>query len=170
MINDHRTNLVIADLIYLFVLGVTGFFLVPAQWLLAAGVLWILMYATEIFYVKLFRDRYRQGSQWFLTRLISAAIFWPLLIISSVVDLEFAPLIVCAGITARWIITAWIHGLRACFNYAWASMLGSLMIWLNLPDQRFTTVPFFVAAIYLGSLKELGSGGKASRCALTHGI
>ena len=147
----------LAGAIYWLALGVAGYFLTLKQWNLAAFIFSGAIFPLAILLSKLFRsdfmkDRTATGDVLgpaFTSMLLFYAIAFPAYFAAP----ELLPLIVAVGMSQHWPVIGWSYGKPLLYSaHAVIRALGAAAIWVMLPDGRTTLLPFWVAAVYLGTV------------------
>ena len=115
---------------------------------------------------KLFRnefmtDRTATGDV-LLPTFVSMLLFWPMLAASLRVAPELAPLIRAIGMAMLWPVIGWSYGKTALYtSHAVVRAVVVFLIWMWLPDGRFTLLPLSVCVIYLLTVAAILREAKA---------
>ena len=150
----------LAGAVYWAGLGVAGYCLPLESWNLAAFVFSGAIFPLAILLSKLFRsdfmkDRTATGDVLgpaFTSMLLFYAIAFPAYFAAP----QFVPLIVAVGMAQHWPVIGWSYGKPALYSaHAVIRALGAAAIWVWLPDGRTTLLPFWVAAVYLGTVAAI---------------
>jgi len=160
----------LAGALYWLALGIAGSFLTLKQWNLAAFVFSGAIFPLAILLSKLFRsdfmkDRTATGDilgPAFTSMLLFYAIAVPALGYAP----ELVPLIVAVGMSQHWPVIGWSYGKPLIYSaHAVIRALGAAAIWVWLPDQRLTLLPFWVALVYLGTVAAILMAWRRERAA-----
>jgi len=150
----------LAGAVYWLALGVAGSYLPLKSWNLAAFIFSGAIFPLAILFSKLFRsdfmkDRTATGDVLgpaFTAMLLFYAIAFPAYAYAP----ELVPLIVAVGMSQHWPVIGWSYGKPALYSaHAVIRALGALAIWVWLPGDRTTLLPFWVAFVYLGTVAAI---------------
>ena len=150
----------LAGAVYWAALGVAGYSLSMDDWNLAAFVFSGAIFPLAILLSRIFRcdfmkDKTATGDVLgpaFVSMLLFYAIAFPAFFYAP----ELVPLILAVGMSQHWPIIGWSYGKPGIYSaHAIVRALGAMAIWLWIPDGRFTLIPFWVAAVYLGTVAAI---------------
>lgn len=147
----------LAGAIYWAALGVAGYYLSVNDWNLAAFVFSGAIFPLAILLSKIFRsdfmkDRTATGDI-LGPAFVSMLLFYPIAFSAFWSAPELVPLIVAIGMSQHWPIIGWSYGKPSLYAaHAIVRAIGAFIIWNWIPDGRFTLIPFWVAAVYLGTV------------------
>ena len=81
---------------------------------------------------------------------ISMLLFWPMIVATMQVAPQLAPLILAIGMSLHWPVIGWSYGRTALFSaHSIVRAIVCTLIWLWIPEGRFTLLPLAVTIIYL---------------------
>jgi hypothetical protein len=81
---------------------------------------------------------------------IAMLLFWPMVVAAMQVAPQLVPLILAIGMSLHWPVIGWSYGRTTLYSaHSIVRAIAALLIWLLLPEARFTLLPLSVAAIYL---------------------
>lgn len=85
-----------------------------------------------------------------LPAFISMLLFWPMIVAAVKVAPELVPLILAIGMSLHWPVIGWSYGRTGLYSaHSIVRAVVCLLIWLWMPEARFTLLPLAVAGIYL---------------------
>jgi hypothetical protein len=144
----------LAGATYWIAVGLLGYAVGPTQWVfwsfIASGAIFPLavLYAT-FFRNDFLKDRSALGSV-LLPAFVSMLLFWPMAVAAWWTDAQLAPLVLAIGMSLHWPVIGWSYGRTALFAaHAVVRAIVVFLLWWLMPEDRFTSIPFAVAAIYL---------------------
>lgn len=83
----------------------------------------------------------------------SMLLFYPIAVSAFWQAPQFVSLIVAVGMSQHWPIIGWSYGKPALYGtHAMLRAIGAFALWNWWPDHRLTWIPFWVAAVYLGTV------------------
>jgi len=147
----------LAGAVYWLALGIAGYSMTLESWNLAAFVFSGAIFPLAILFSKLFRSDFMRDSTAtgdvlgpaFTSMLLFYAIAFPAYAYAP----ELVPLIVAVGMSQHWPVIGWSYGKPALYSaHAVIRAIGAAALWMTLPDGRTTLLPFWVAAVYLGTV------------------
>ena len=144
----------LAGAIYWAALGVAGYRLSPEDWSLIAFVFSGSIFPLALLMAKLFgngfmKDRTAAGDVIFYA-FVSMLLFWPIAVAALWEAVQMVPLILAIGMSQHWPVIGWSYARPGLYSaHAIVRAIGAFIIWVWLPDGRFTLIPFWVAATYL---------------------
>lgn len=147
----------LAGAVYWLALGVAGYYLPLQSWNLAAFIFSGAIFPLAILLSKIFRSDFMKDSTAtgdvlgpaFTAMLLFYAIAFPAYAYAP----ELVPLIIAVGMSQHWPVIGWSYGRPVLYSaHAVIRALGAMAIWLWLSDGRTTLLPFWVAAVYLGTV------------------
>jgi len=147
----------IAGAIYWAALGFAGYHLSVGDWILVAFIFsgaifplaWLL---STLLGVHFMQDRTATGDV-FGPAMTAMLLFWPIAFVAYGNAPQIVPLILAIGMSQHWPVIGWSYGKPGLYTaHAVVRALGTLAIWVLLPDGRFTLIPFWVAAVYLATV------------------
>jgi hypothetical protein len=147
----------LAGTVYWAVLGVLGYQLPIEMWcmvaFLATGAIFPLaMLFAAIFGNRFMKDRTAAGDV-LIPAFIAMLLFWPMIVAAVQVAPQLVPLILAIGMSLHWPVIGWSYGRTGLFSaHSIVRAVVVLLIWLWVPEWRFTVLPFAVAAIYLATV------------------
>lgn len=147
----------IAGSVYWIAMGIAGYFLPVKTWILVAfvfsGAIFPLAWGLSIFAkVNFMKDRTATGDI-LGPAFASMLIFYPIAFAATGYAPQLIPLILAIGMSHHWPIIGWSYGKPGIYTaHAVVRALGAFAIWVWMPDGRFTLIPFWVAAAYLGTV------------------
>lgn len=150
----------LAGAVYWLALGIAGYSLPLGRWNLIAFIFSGAIFPLAVLLSKLFRsdfmkDRTATGDVLgpaFTSMLLFYAIAFPAIAYAP----ALVPLVVAVGMSQHWPVIGWSYGKPLIYSaHAVIRALGAATIWVWLPDGRTTLLPFFVAAIYLGTVAAI---------------
>jgi len=145
---------------YWIALGVAGYSLTLESWNLAAFVFSGAIFPLAILLSKIFRSDFMKDKTAtgdvlgpaFVSMLLFYAIAFPAFAYAP----ELVSLIVAVGMSQHWPVIGWGYGKPALYSaHSIVRALGAAAIWVWLPDDRLTLLPFWVAAVYLGTVAAI---------------
>jgi hypothetical protein len=147
----------LAGAVYWTALGVAGYSLPPNRWILVAFIFsgamfplaWLLSRLAGVDFMK---DKTATGD--ILGPAFTAMLlFYPIAFAAYGHAPQLVPLIVAIGMSQHWPIIGWSYGKPALYSaHAIVRAVGAAAIWALLPADRFTLIPFWVAAVYLATV------------------
>ncbi|GAB4004792.1 hypothetical protein EXU85_35150 [Spirosoma sp. KCTC 42546] len=152
LVANAGLSLPVAGAIYWFTLGIAGFCLKPAQWVLTAFFTSGLLFPLGLVLQKPFKSNLIVKTP--LASLIPFALFammlsWGITIPASGVNKSLVPLCLAIGMSLHWPIIGWLYNSTICQLHALIRALGVVTCWYLFPDDRFTILPLLVSAIYV---------------------
>ena len=150
----------LAGAFYWAALGVAGSYLTNDQWSLAAFVFSGAIFPLALLFAKIFRndfmkDRTATGSV-LVPAFVAMLLFWPIAVAALWEAPQLVPLILAIGMSQHWPVIGWSYGKPGLYGaHAIIRAVGAFVIWAWLPDGRFTLVPLWVAAVYLGTVAAI---------------
>lgn len=112
------------------------------------------IFPLALLFAKLFRnpfmkDRTAVGDV-LLPAFISMLLFWPMVIAAMQVDPQLVPLMLAIGMSLHWPVIGWSYGRTGLYSaHSIVRAVAVLLIWLWLPEARFTLLPLAVAVVYI---------------------
>lgn len=155
----------LAGAVYWAALGLAGYHLEPNEWILAAFFASGMIFPVALLLAKLLRndfmkDRTATGDV-LLPAFVSMLIFWPIAFAAYGTAPQLVPLVLAIGMSHHWPVIGWSYGKTGLFSaHAIVRAIGALLIWAVLPEGRFTLLPFFVAAVYAGTVIAILAAAK----------
>ncbi len=150
----------LAGAIYWLALGVAGSCLTLESWNLAAFIFSGAIFPLAILLSKIFRSDFMKDktatgdvlAPAFTAMLLFYAIAFPAYFAAP----ELVSLIVAVGMSQHWPVIGWSYGKPLLYSaHAVIRALGAAAIWVMLPDGRTTLLPYWVAAVYLGTVAAI---------------
>ena len=147
----------IAGAVYWAALGVAGYYLSIADWILVAFIFsgaifplaWLLSTLLGVHFMK---DKTATGDI-LGPAFAGMLIFYPIAFAAYGHAPQLVPLVLAIGMSHHWPAIGWSYGKPALYSaHAIVRALGALAIWALVPDGRFTLIPFWVAAVYLATV------------------
>lgn len=144
----------LAGAIYWAALGVAGYRLAPESWSLIAFIFSGSIFPLALLMAKLFgnrfmTDRTATGDVIFYA-FVSMLLFWPIAVAALWEAVPLVPLILAIGMSQHWPVIGWSYAKPGLYSaHAVVRAIGAFIIWVWIPDGRFTLIPFWVAATYL---------------------
>jgi hypothetical protein len=144
----------LAGAIYWAALGLAGYRLSPGDWGLIAFVFSGSIFPLALLMAKLFgnafmKDRTAAGDV-IIYAFVSMLLFWPIAVAALWQAVQLVPLILAIGMSQHWPVIGWSYGKPGIYSaHAVVRAIGAFIIWVWLPEGRFTLIPFWVAATYL---------------------
>lgn len=150
----------LAGAVYWLALGVAGYYLPADQWNIAAFVLSGAIFPLAMLLSKLFRSDFMKDKtatgDILGPAFVSMLLFYPIAFSAFWQAPQLVPLIVAIGMSQHWPIIGWSYGKPGLYGaHAVVRAIGAFLIWNWLPDGRFTLIPFWVAAVYLGTVAAI---------------
>jgi hypothetical protein len=144
----------LAGAVYWIALGIAGHFVSLKIWMLSAALGSGLIFPMAILFATIAGNNFLRDSNPLSSALFPAFIgmllFWPMVFAAGPIAVELTPLMIAIGLSAHWPIIGWIYARTALFTaHALVRAAAVTYIWFMLPDERITTLPFAVAAVYL---------------------
>lgn len=144
----------LAGAVYWIAIGVLGFYLPPKQWTLWAFILSGSIFPLALLFAQIFGNKFMKDKSavgdLLVPAFISMLLFWPLAFVAFGKYVEFVPLILAIGMSQHWPVIGWTYGRTALFSaHAIVRAVACTAIWIMVPADRFTFLPFCVALIYL---------------------
>ncbi|MGQ0558470.1 MAG: DUF7010 family protein [Sphingosinicella sp.] len=145
----------LAGAIYWAALGVAGYSLTLEQWNLAAFVFSGAIFPLAVVLAKLLKcdfmkDKTATGDV--LAPALTAMLLFYAIAFAAVAGgtPEMVSLIMAVGMAQHWPVIGWSYGKPWLYSaHALVRAIGAFAIWVWVPDERLTLIPFFVAAVYL---------------------
>lgn len=150
----------LAGAVYWAALGVAGYYLSVEDWILAAFIFSGAIFPLALLLARLFRcdfmqDKTATGDVLGPT-FAGMLLFWPIAFVAYGNAPQIVPLILAIGMSQHWPVIGWSYGKPGLYTaHAVVRALGALAIWALVPDGRFTLIPFWVAAVYLGTVAAI---------------
>jgi len=147
----------LAGAAYWAALGVAGYYLSVVDWILVAfifsgAIFPLAVVISRLLRVDFMKDKTATGDV-FVPTMISMLLFWPIAFVAYGNAPQIVPLILAIGMSQHWPVIGWSYGKPGLYTaHAVVRALGALAIWSLLPDGRFTLIPFWVTAVYLGTV------------------
>lgn len=147
----------LAGAVYWAALGIAGSKLPPETWILVAFFASGAIFPLALLFAKIFgndfmKDKTATGDV-LLPAFISMLLFWPIAFAAYGMAPQLVPLILAIGMSQHWPVIGWSYGKTGLYSaHAIVRAIGALLIWAWLPDERFTALPLFVAAVYVGTV------------------
>lgn len=147
----------LAGAIYWAALGLAGYSLSVQSWNLAAFVFSGAIFPLAILLSKIFRSDFMKDKtatgDVLGPAFISMLLFYPIAFSAFWAAPQLVPLIVAIGMSQHWPIIGWGYGKPGIYSaHAIIRALGAFVIWNWIPEGRFTLLPFWVCAVYLGTV------------------
>ena len=148
----------LAGMIFWAALGVAGYSLEPEQWNLAAFVFSGAIFPLAVVLSKLLRvdfmkDQPTATGDVLLPTFIGMLLFYAIAFAAFWESPQLVPLILAVGMSQHWPVIGWSYGKTGIYSaHAIVRCIGAFAIWQLVPDGRFTLIPFWVAAVYLGTV------------------
>lgn len=150
----------LAGAIYWAVLGLAGYRLNVHDWILAAffasgAIFPLALLLAAILRNPFMKDRTASGDV-LLPAFAAMLLFWPIAFAAFGTAPQLVPLVLAIGMSQHWPVIGWSYGKTGLYTaHAIVRALGSLAIWVMLPEGRFTLIPFFVCAVYLATVAAI---------------
>lgn len=144
----------LAGALYWGMLGVLGYRLDVGPWCMVAFLATGAIFPLALLFARLFgngfiKDRTAAGDV-LVPAFIAMLLFWPMIVAAVQVAPQLVPLILAIGMSLHWPVIGWSYARTALFSaHAIVRAVAALLIWLLLPEARFTLLPFAVMAVYL---------------------
>lgn len=150
----------LAGAVYWIALGVAGYHLTANQWNIAAFVFSGMIFPLAILLSRVFRSDFMKDKtatgDILGPAFVSMLLFYPIAFSAFWQAPQLVPLIVAIGMSQHWPIIGWGYGKPGIYSaHAIVRALGAFVIWNWLPDDRFTLIPFWVAAVYLATVAAI---------------
>ncbi|HEY5710594.1 MAG TPA: hypothetical protein VIT38_01765 [Allosphingosinicella sp.] len=147
----------LAGAVYWIALGVAGYHLRLQQWNLAAFVFSGAIFPLAILLSKISRSDFMKDKtatgDILGPAFVSMLLFYPIAFSAFWQFPELVSLIVAIGMSQHWPIIGWSYGKPGLYGaHAVVRAIGTFIIWNWMPDGRLTLIPFWVAAVYLGTV------------------
>ncbi len=144
----------LAGMFYWATLGVAGYSLDLGSWSMLAFVGSGAIFPLALLFAKIFNNPFMKDKTSVTTLLVPAFIgmllFWPMIIGAVQVAPVMVPLILAIGLSIHWPVIGWMYGRTSIYaGHAIIRALAVTGIWLAMPDDRLTLLPFSVAVVYL---------------------
>lgn len=147
----------LAGAVYWIALGIAGFSLPLKSWNLAAFVFSGAIFPLAVVLSRVFRSDFMKDQT--ATGDVLGAAFTSMLLFYAIAFPAYAyapdlvPLVVAVGMSQHWPVIGWSYGKPLLYSaHAVIRALGAAAIWIWLPESRTTLLPFWVAAVYLGTV------------------
>lgn len=144
----------LAGAFYWGVLAWAGTRLGVEPWCMAAFIGSGAIFPMALLLAKLFgngfmKDRTAAGDV-LVPAFIAMLLFWPMVVAAMQVAPQLAPLILAIGMSLHWPVIGWSYGRTGLYSaHSIVRAITVLLIWLWLPEARFTLLPLSVAIVYL---------------------
>lgn len=144
----------LAGAAYWAALGVAGYSLPPESWNLVAfifsGVIFPLAWLLSVLLgVNFMKDKTVTGDV-LGPAFTGMLIFYPIAFAAFGHAPQLVPLILAIGMSHHWPVIGWGYGKPGLYSaHAIVRAIGAFAIWAWMPEDRFTLIPFWVAAVYL---------------------
>lgn len=143
----------LAGTVYWAALGVLGHFLPLGTWATYAFFGTGAIFPLALLFAAIFKNDFMKDKTSVDTLLVPAFIsmllFWPMVVGAMQVAPELVSLILAIGLSIHWPAIGWMYGRPALYSaHSIIRALAVTAIWLFLPDERLTLLPFSVALIY----------------------
>jgi hypothetical protein len=144
----------LAGAVYWIALGIVGHFVSLKTWMLSAALGSGLIFPMAVLFAIISGNNFLRDTSPLSGALFPAFIgmllFWPMVFAAGPIAVELTPLMIAIGLSAHWPIIGWTYARTALFTaHALVRAAAVTYIWFMLPDERITTLPFAVAAVYL---------------------
>jgi hypothetical protein len=155
----------LAGVVYWAALGMAGYHLEPNDWILAAFVGSGMIFPVALLLAKLLRNDFMKDKtatgDVLLPAFVSMLIFWPIAFAAYGTAPQLVPLVLAIGMSHHWPVIGWSYGKTGLYSaHAIVRAIGALLIWAWLPEGRFTLLPFFVAAVNVGTVIAILAAAK----------
>jgi hypothetical protein len=155
----------LAGVAYWTALGLAGYYLQPNDWILAAFFGSGMIFPVALLLAKLLRNEFMKdrtaSGDVLLPAFVSMLIFWPIAFAAYGTAPQLVPLVLAIGMSHHWPVIGWSYGKTGLYSaHAIVRAIGALLIWAWLPEGRFTLLPFFVAAVYVGTVIAILAAAK----------
>lgn len=140
-----------AGCIYWIGVGIAGYYLRPELWITVACFFTGFIFPLGLLLSKPLKANAMAKSELssvLLPALISMLTFWPLAFAGAKGNPSFIPLAVGVGMGLHWPVIGWMYGGKSFMAHFIARTIGCTVLWYTLPDDRFTIIPFYIAAVY----------------------
>jgi hypothetical protein len=150
----------LAGAMYWVALGVAGYYLPLKPWSLAAFVFSGAIFPLAVILSKLFgcefmKDRTATGDV-LGPAFVSMLLFYAIAVTAFWSAPALVPLVVAVGMSQHWPVIGWSYGKPALYSaHAIVRAIGAFIIWNWIPAGRLTLIPFWVAAVYLGTVAAI---------------
>ena len=150
----------LAGAVYWATIGIGGYYLSLIQWLDLAlwgsGLLFPLaLLLAKVFRCDFIRDR-TSVTDVLLPAFVSMLLFWPMMVAAVATEPQLSPLILAIGMSLHWPVIGWSYGRTGLYtSHAVVRAVVVSLIWVVLPESRFTLLPLSVSAIYLISVAAI---------------
>jgi hypothetical protein len=140
--------------IYWGALGAAGYKLSPGDWSVIAFIFSGSIFPLALLMAKAFgnafmKDRTAAGDV-IAYAFVSMLLFWPIAIAALWEAVQLVPLILAIGMSQHWPVIGWSYARPGLYSaHAVVRAIGAFIIWVWIPDGRFTLIPLWVAATYL---------------------
>ena len=145
----------LAGMIFWAALGVAGYYLEPEQWNLAAFVFSGAIFPLAVVLSKLLhsdfmKDQPTATGDVLLPTFIGMLLFYAIAFAAFWESPQLVPLILAVGMSQHWPVIGWSYGKPGIYSaHAIVRSVGAFALWQLMPNDRFTLIPFWVAAVYL---------------------
>ncbi|MEZ0244027.1 MAG: hypothetical protein ACAH11_11675 [Sphingomonas sp.] len=144
----------LAGVVYWGVLGWLGTFLPVHSWCMIAFIGSGAIFPMALVFAAIFRNPFMKdktaSGDVLLPAFISMLLFWPMIVAALVIAPQLVPLILAIGMSLHWPVIGLSYGRTGLYSaHAIVRAVACLLIWMYLPEARFTLLPLAVAGVYL---------------------
>ena len=144
----------LAGVVYWGVLAWLGTVTDVRTWCLAAFVGSGTIFPMALLFAALFRNPFMKdktaASDVLLPAFISMLLFWPMIVGAMGTAPQLVPLILAIGMSLHWPVIGWSYGRTGLYSaHAIVRAIACVLIWLWMPEARFTLLPLAVAGVYI---------------------
>jgi hypothetical protein len=144
----------LAGVVYWGVLAWLGTVLTVHSWCVIAFIGSGAIFPMALLFAAIFRNPFMKDKtatgDVLLPAFISMLLFWPMIVAAFQIAPQLVPLILAIGMSLHWPVIGWGYGRTGLYSaHSIVRAIVCLLIWLWLPEARFTLLPLAVAGVYL---------------------
>lgn len=144
----------LAGVVYWGMLAWLGTFLTVHSWCMIAFIGSGAIFPMALLFAAIFRNPFMKDKtatgDVLLPAFIAMLLFWPMIVAAFQVAPQLVPLILAIGMSLHWPVIGWGYGRTGLYSaHSIVRALVCLLIWLWLPEARFTLLPLAGAGVYL---------------------
>ena len=144
----------LAGVVYWGALAWAGTILPVHGWCMIAFIGSGAIFPMALLFAAIFRNPFMKdktaAGDVLLPAFISMLLFWPMAIAAFQVAPQLVPLVLAIGMSLHWPVIGWSYGRTGLYSaHAIVRAIAVLLIWLWMPEARFTMLPLAVALVYV---------------------
>ena len=157
-------SLPVAGAIYWIVLGVLGYSMELRDWALTAAFTSGAIFPLGLLLQGPLKSPFMKVKSPLggvtMAAIISINMLWPLHFIIFAIDPSVLVYSLAIAMTLHWPVIGWAYASKVSYAHAAARLIAATGMFILLPDDRMTLLPFAIAALYL--LAALGMAAEAA--------